>query len=230
MRRAAAKTPGRNSASCRRKGVQKCRRRRAVRHPDWVRPFRRAQRALDSSASLILAAMAAVLAFADGVERRPVRTCRGLTRGIRELRRAVLCLLRAKRELAEAREALSRMPVHARGDAPEILELASERWRAACHWLQYVLREVALRQVEVLAGLACGELVPEHPSDSRPRIAVTPRPLQVRAFLASRQHRAADRITSILRRRRRTPRPAALSVPPRTSQGRAPPFSSTCAL
>ena len=174
--------------------------------------------------------MGAVLHFEDSVERRPVRMSHKLTRGTRGLAAAARKLVRAEQALAEARECLSRLPEHAAGDAAEIIELAFERWRAACHWLQYVLGEVALRQVEVLAGLACGELVPEHPSDSRPRIAVTPRPLQVRAFLASRQHRAADRITSILRRRRRTPRPAALSVPPRTSQGRAPPFSSTCAL
>ena len=174
--------------------------------------------------------MGAVLDFADSVERRPVRTCRQLIRGTRGLAAAGRKLLGAEQALAAARECLGRLPEHEAEEAAEIIELAAERWRAACHWLQYVLSHVALRQVEVLAGLACGELVPEHPSDSRPRITVTPRPLQVRAFLASRQHRAADRITPILQRRRRTPRPAALSVPLRTSQGRAPPFSSTCAL
>lgn len=59
--------------------------------------------------------------------------------------------LRAERELAEARACLERSP-----------ELAAERWRAANHWLHFVLNEVMLRQMEVLAGLACGELVPEH--------------------------------------------------------------------
>jgi hypothetical protein len=174
--------------------------------------------------------MAAVIAFDRTVERRPVRTCRRLTRGIRDLATAGLCILRAERELAEARACLERLPERARGDASEMVELAAERWRAASYWLKFVLNEVLLRQMEALAGLACGELVPEHPSDSRPRIVATPRPLAFRSFFASRRHRVSDRIAPVLRKRRRTPRPAALSVPLRTCQGRAPPLSSTCAL
>jgi hypothetical protein len=214
------------------KGECRChrRRQRAARRPEWVRSYRRAQREVDFAVNRIWSAMGTVLEFVDSVERRPVRMSCKLTRGTRGLSAAGRKLLHAEQALAEARECLGRLPEHAAAEAEGIIEVAEERWRAACHWLQYVLGQVALRQVEVLAGLACGELVAEHPSDSRPRIAVTPRPLQVRAFLASRQHRAADRITSVLRKRRRTPRPAALSVPPRTSQGRAPPFSSTCAL
>ena len=225
-----AKAPKRATGTCRRHGARNHRRPRAGRRLEWVRRYRRAQRALDSSVSLIKWTMAAVVAFDGAVGRRPVRTCRRLTRGLRDLATAGLRLVHAQRELAAARECLERLPERALGDAPEIVELASERWRAASYWLKFVLNEVLLRQMEVLAGLACGELVPEHPSDSRPRIVVTPRPLAFRALFASRQHRVSDRIAPVLRKRRRTPRPAALSVPPRTCQGRAPPLSSTCAL
>ena len=225
MRPTSAKARKGATGTCRNR-----RRRRAGGRQGWVRRYRRAQRVLDSTANQILEAMGMVLAFERSVERRPVRTCRRLTRGLRGLAAAGLKILRAQHELAEAKECLGRVPEHAAGDAAEILELASERCQAANHWLRYALNQVLMRQMEVLAGLACGELVPEHPSDSRPRIVVTPRPVAFRAFLAARQHRVADRITPVLQRRRRTPRPAALSVPPRTSQGRAPPFSSTCAL
>ena len=110
------------------------------------------------------------------------------------------------------------------------MELAAERCRALVQHIPIAVSDVALVQLEILGGLSTGELVPERPSDRRPRIAVTPRPLFVRAFLASRQPRVSDRITPALARRRRTPRPAEVRAPRHNLQGRAPPLSSTCAL
>ncbi len=209
---------------------RKRRRQQGARRPDWVRPYRSAHRALDSAVRLIESTMETVAVFERCVERRPVRTARRLIGGARRLAAARLRLLRVSRELATATECLGRAPELATGDVPELVELASERWQAVANYLLHATGEVVLRQVEVFAGLACGALVPEHPSDSRPRIVLAPRPVPVRAFLAVRQPRVADRISVILRRRRRTPRPAVLTVPPRTSQGRAPPLSSTPAL
>jgi hypothetical protein len=179
---------------------------------------------------LIFSTMETVDVFESCVERRPVRTARRLTGGIRQLHAAGRRLLRASRELAEATECLARSPEPATNDVPELLELSSERWQMASQYLQLVTTEVVLRQAEVFLGLACGELVPEHPSDSRPRIVMVPRPAPVRAFLATRRPRVADRISAVLQRRRRAPRPAALTVPPRTCQGRAPPLCSIPAL
>jgi hypothetical protein len=210
----------------------KCRKRRQQggRRPEWVRPFRRARNALESAVRLITSTMGTVVDFESCVERRPVRTARRLTGGVRQLNAAGRRLLRASRELAEATECLARAPEPVTNDVPELLEWSSERWQTASHYLELVTKEVVLRQVEVFLGLACGALVPEHPSDSRPRIVVVPRPSPVRAFLALRQPRVADRISAVLQRRRRAPRPAALTVPPRTCQGRAPPLCSTPAL
>jgi hypothetical protein len=211
----------------------KCRKRRQQggRRPEWVRPFRRARRALESAVRLIDATMGTVVDFESCVERRPIRTARRLTGGVRQLNAAGRRLLRASRELAEATECLNRSPEPSANDVPKLLEWSSERWQTASHYLELVTKEVVLRQAEVFLGLACGALVPEHPSDSRPRIVLAPRPAPVRAFLALRRRpRVADRISAVLRRRRRALRPAALSVPPRTCQGRAPPLSSTPAL
>ncbi|HEX6158791.1 MAG TPA: hypothetical protein VF111_01410, partial [Thermoanaerobaculia bacterium] len=64
----------------------------------------------------------------------------------------------------------------------------------------------------------------EQPAPRRVRIRVAPRPGAIRAFLLRRQPRVVDRIAPILRRRRRTPRPAAVRVPHRSLLGRAPPL------
>lgn len=205
----------------------RCRKRR---RPEWVRPYRRAQRKLDSAIRLIGSCLEAAEVSEGALERRPVRTAQRLNGGVRRLAEAGLRLVRAQEELAAATECVGREPERAAGEAPEIVELAAERWQAVTRYLHYATNEVLLRQVEVLAGLACGALVPEHPSDRRPRIVAAPRPAAVRALLAMRRPRVADRISVMLQRRRRTPRPAALVVPPRTAQGRAPPLSSASLL
>lgn len=210
-----------------------CRKRRgqqAARRPEWVRPYRKAQRKIDSAVRLLEASMEAASVSEQSLERRPMRAALRLNVGARRLTAAGLRLLRAQEELAVAAECVGREPALTAGDAPEIVELAAERWQAVTDYLHYVTNELVLRQVEVLCGLACGALVAEHPSDRRPRIVVAPRPVPVRAFLAIRRPRVADRIAAILQRRRRTPRPAALTVPPRTAQGRAPPLSSISLL
>jgi hypothetical protein len=201
------------------------RRRGETRGPEWVRPFRRAQRALDSAASLIFSTIHLVMDAGRCAERRPVRTSRRLTSAAREMKVASLRLLHARRELAAASEALGRVPERLSGDAPELMELAAARCRAVAEYLPIAVQGVVIAQVDVLGGLATGELVAERPSDDRPRIVIKPRPLFVRAFLVTRQPRVSDRITPVLLRRRRTPRPAEVRVPRRNLQGRAPPLS-----
>ena len=164
------------------------------------------------------------------MERRPLRTARRLTRAIRQMVTASLRLFEARRELAEAQDCLDRSPERHTGDAQELLDLATERCRAVARGIRFAASEVVDVQRGVLAGFASGELVPEHPSDSRPRITITPRPRPVRAFLAARQPRVSDRITPILLRRRRTLLPAEIRVPRRHLRGRAPPLSSICLL
>jgi hypothetical protein len=199
--------------------------RRGTRGPEWVRPYRRAQRALDSAAGLISSTIHVVMTAGRCAKRRPVRTALRLTSAAREMKVASLRLLQARRELAEASQALGREPSQQSGDAPELMELVAARCQAVADYLPIAVQGVVIAQVDVLGGLATGELVPERPSDNRPRIVITPRPLFVRAFLVARQPRISDRITPVLLRRRRTPRPAEVRVPRRNLQGRAPPLS-----
>jgi hypothetical protein len=184
---------------------------------------------MDSAVSLIFSTIHAVVDAGRCAERRPVRTARRLNGAVREMTVASLRLLDARRELAEASEALDQEPEQQSGDAPELMELAAARCQAVAEYIPFA-NEVVHAQVEILGGLHTGELVPERPSDGRRRIVLTPRPLFVRAFLVSRQPRVSDRIAPVLLRRRRTPRPAEVQVPRRNLRGRAPPLVSTCAL
>lgn len=200
-------------------------RRGGTRGPEWVRPYRRAQRALDSAASLISSTIHVVMDAGRRAKRRPVRTARRLTSAAREMKVASLRLIHAQRELAAASEALGRVPQQQIGDAPELMDLAAARCQSVAKYLPIAVTAVVIAQVDLLGGLGTGQLVPERPSDARPRIVINPRPLFVRAFLVTRQPRVSDRITPVLLRRRRTPRPAEVRVPRRNLQGRAPPLS-----
>jgi hypothetical protein len=209
---------------------RRSRRRDKSRRPEWVCPYRRAQRALDLAEGLIHSTMRAVMDTDRCAKRRPMRASRRLIGKLRKMDVASMQLAVARGQVAEAKAALSRDPSQQRGDAPEIMELVTKRCEAVAKYIPIAAGEAVLAQVGVFEGLMTGELVPERPSDTRPRIVVIPRPLFVRAFLVIRQPRVAERISPVLLRRRRTPRPAEVQVPRPDVQGRAPPLSSTCAL
>ena len=228
--RSAGAPEGTVSGICRRPR----RRGEAPRGKEWVRPYKRAQRALDDAAGTLMSTVRRV-ADAGGCASRPVRSTRILTSALRLVTVASKQYAEAQRCLAEAAEALGQTPPELQdGDAPALLAMAAERGQTVRQYIYLAAQEVLLGHKEVFNGVAAGELVPEDPSDDRPRrrvIVLTPRPLFVRAFLAARrQPRAADRITPVLRRRRRTRLPAEVRVPRRNLQGRAPPLSSTCSL
>lgn len=187
----------------------------------WVRPFLRAHRALDSSFRLIAASLHVAARSERCASRRPIRSSQNLLDAGTKLVTASHHLTRVVKALKQTNACLGRNTGGYPPELPQLLLEAAQRWAFMTQWLQDTSDDLLLQHLDVLEGLARGTLV----SERRPRIVLAPRPVPVRAFLAARQPRATDRISSILQRRRRTPRPAALSVPPRASQGRAPPFS-----
>ena len=201
------------------------RRPRGGRRRAWVHPFRRATRALTDCAMLICTTAARVKATARDARQRPVRSSRKLQRASARVADLSMRLHRVARDLARAQKHLARDPEH-EPDLPLLVREAAESWVIVNGWLNELAGDVHDRHSEVLRGLATGALVPEEPADPRPRIRIAPRPVPIRAFLLRRRSRVIDRIAAILRRRRRTPRPAAVTVPPDTHQGRAPPLSS----
>lgn len=190
----------------------------------WVRPLRRAHRAMDASVRLIGSTLRARAKAERCAHRRPLRTSRDLDEASGRLLHASRRLQRAVVQLAATNECVARAPEEAAA-APELLLHATERWMQVTVWLQDAADDVFSLHTDVLNGLETGRLVPE-----RARIRLAPRPVPIRAFLVLRQARVVDRISPLLRRRRRTPRPAAIRVPHRSLLGRAPPFSPVCLL
>ena len=203
------------------------RRPQGERRPAWVRPFERANRALRASARLINSSIIAAARSQRGAHRRPIRSSQDLLAVGARLVTASARLVRAAEEIAETNECIGREPERA-GGAPELLIQTTERWVFTTQCLSTAAGEIFALHATVLHGLETGTLVPERPAERRPRIILAPRPVPVRAFLRARRRRATDRISPVLQRRRRTPRPAAVKVPRRTSQGRAPPLFSVC--
>jgi len=191
----------------------------------WVRRFRRAQRALDACIGLIDSSLRTAVAAERCADRRPIRASRDLHRASGRLVDASARLGRAARELRQTTKCIAREPEGAMF-VPELITGETRRWIDVAAWLQEVSGGVFALHEDVLSGLRSGALVPE--PDCRPRIVLAPRPARVRAFLCLRLARATDRIAPVLRRRRRTPRPAALRVPRRSVFGRAPPLSPVC--
>jgi hypothetical protein len=150
------------------------RRPRGARGPQWVRPYQRAQRALDSAVSLIFSTIHAVVDAGRCAERRPIRTARRLNGSLRGMTVASQRLIEARRELAEASQALDREPERRNGDTAELLELADARCQAVAEYIPIAVTEAVFAQFEVLGGLSTGELVPERSVDGRLRIVITP--------------------------------------------------------
>ncbi len=222
----------RNHARALRGAAGTCRDRRrpqGLRREAWVRPFRRVHRALDSSLRLITSSLLTAAASGRRAHRRPIRASVELHEASGRLARASSRLMRAALELAKVNACIAREPEKT-GDVPELLVAATERWVFMAGWLSESAGEVFTLQQDVLDGLRTGALEPERPADPRPRIVLAPRPVPIRAFLLLRQPRVVDRIAPLLRRRRRTPRPATLRVPRRSVLGRAPPLFSVCLL
>jgi hypothetical protein len=187
----------------------------------WVRPFFRANRALDVSLRLIGSTLRTVAAAERSAHRRPVRVSRRLQDASELLATATVRLGWAARNLVELTACVGGETAH----VPEMVVNATERWVLTAARLAEAANEVFAMHGNVLEGLQTGALVPERPADRRPRIVLVPRPVPVRAFLRLRQPRVRDRIGPVLLRRRRTPRPAALKVPRPSVMGRAPPLS-----
>jgi hypothetical protein len=210
-------------------GCRERRRPRGERPPAWVRPYRQVKRALAASERLIDYTLRAMAASERCAQRRPIHASMNLDHAEVRLARASRGLTIAIDQLAEANACVGLEPERAAG-AMELLVAATVEWVRMSQRLVTVMDEVYTLHGDVLDGIESGDLVPEPRSEWRCRIVLAPRPAPVRAFLRFRKRRVVDRVSSVLHRRRRTPRPAYVSVPQRNCQGRAPPPASICLL
>ena len=213
--------------------VGTCRNRRRPQSGDrraGIRPLRRAALAIRTSSRLILSSVSRACAAEQCAERRPVQASRRLHAASGRLVDASRRLYEAACNLARANECIGRNPENAAG-VPEMLIEVTWSWIAVSGMLGEASNDVFGRHENLIGLIENGTLVPERRPERRPRIRLAPRPPSLlRAFLQARQPRVVDRIASLLRRRRRTPRPAAVRVPRRSILGRAPPLSPLCLL
>jgi hypothetical protein len=200
-----------------------------ARRGDWARSLARANRTIYATARLIGSTLRDVAACARHVHRRPIRTSRNLDKATSQLCDASARLVMAMRELGKTTDRMARDLENTAG-APQLVIESTQACVQVAALLSVVADDVFAFHEDVLHDLVTGTLVPEQPAGRRPRIVLAPRPTPVRAFLRLRQPRVIDRIASILHRRQRMPRPAALTVPPATHQGRAPPLFPVCPL
>jgi len=205
------------------------RRPRDRRRPGWARPVVRANRGLNDCVRLIDSTLLEVAACRRQMHRRPVRTWRKLYEETGRLYAASNRFTRTMRDLGRAADSIARHPETA-GGGPGLITELTVSWVEIGKRLAQVIAEVFTFHDQVFLGLETGALVPERPFDRRMQFVLALLPVPFRDFLSLRQPRVVDRIASILRRRRRTPRPAALPVPLVTHQGRAPPLFPVCPL
>jgi hypothetical protein len=204
-----------------------------ARRAGWVRPLLRAAAALDTTMRLIDRTQRTIASSERCAHRRPIRASKKLQGASERLMAATQKLGCAWRKLGQVNECAIREPERS-GAVPGLLLDATEMWVHTAERLRDTADQLFDLHADVLDGIVSGELVPEQEPERAPRrpriIILKPRPMPIRAFLAVRPRRVAERISPLLQRRRRILRPAAIRVPRRTLLGRAPPVSSTCAL
>jgi hypothetical protein len=209
-----------------------CRERRrpqGERPPAWVRPYRQVKRALAASERLLDSTLRKMAASERCAHQRPIRASMKLDHAEGWLARVSRDLTRIVDQLAEANACIGLEPERA-AEAPALLMAVTVEWLRMSQRLTAVADEVYTLHHDLLDALESGDLVPEPPAEWRARIILAPRPAPVRISLRFRKRRVVDRISPVLQRRRRTPRPAYVSVPQRNCQGRAPPPVSICLL
>ena len=194
--------------------------------PSWVRPFRRARRGIGVSVGLIELAVRIIAGARRRAHQQPIQVTLDLADAFGFLAHASGRLGKAMCQLARTDECRDR-EAEPDADDPDLFIDAHALSVGVSAWLDEVAADLFALQQSVTDGLESGALVPE-PGAFRPRITAIPRPAPVRAFLRARLPRVKDRITPILQRRRRTPRPSGLRVPRRSIRGRAPPLSPVC--
>jgi hypothetical protein len=189
----------------------------------WIRPLRRARRAIDASLRRIDCSCRVIDASERFGGRRPVQAADQLQRVFHWLADAATQLDRAQIRLRDTSECIESAPECAAG-AP--LPMMS----AILHWIDAAgrLTAVSERLGDTSTGLVAVAKVAQ-PSDFRPVIAA-PRPAAARWFLWYCPSHPSDRIRVLLKRRRRSAPALVADAPRRISRGRAPPFVSICLL
>jgi hypothetical protein len=191
----------------------------------WRRPFRRTERAIDSTERLIERSRQLIDACETFVAEHPIRATRDLQRAsgliaeaTERLGRGIACMNETSNRLAEA-------PANA-GDAPARMTDAMARWIVAAQQLAMLSNRLDETFAELFdyvkggnAPLDLSELLKKRPA---------PRPVIIRHPSPKVLSVESGRIFRIHVRRQRSARVTVAEAPRRIFRGRAPPLVSTC--
>jgi len=220
--------PGRNAKKSRRGGVRSC---GSIRNrPErWIRPFRRTNRAIDSTLGLI-ALSRFLLNECDlfaGV--RPRWATRQVQRVSGRLVEAVARLKRGAECINAANECVANNPEDV-GDAPERLIVAMEDWLDAATQIANLSDRIEDTSVMLAAYLKSGMAPPLDLDDLFRKEGPAPKLIVFRLPSPRVLSIENNRIFCIHVRRQRSARLTVAEAPRRIFRGRAPPLVSICSL
>jgi hypothetical protein len=220
--------PRRNAKSSRRAGVRSCQFRRNGQER-WIRPFRRAHRAIDSTLRLIALSRFLLNECEIFAGVRPRWATRQLARVSGRLIEAAGRLQRGAENMKATNNCVARAPADA-GDAPERLIDAMDHWIAAAAQLAMLSNRLEDTSARLLAYMKAG-IAPPLDLDKLFR-KEGPAPKRIVFRLPSPRVLSIEnnRIFSIHVRRQRSARLTVAEAPRRIFRGRAPPLVSTCSL
>lgn len=189
----------------------------------WVRPLRRARRALGSTMRRIEESCRLLDASECLGRQRPLRASHQLILVYKRMTEAGQRLVRANLCIQETLSCIRQAPESA-GGAPKPVMLAMLQATDAAVQLHAVMARLSGTSTWLAA---VSDTAPA--SAFRPLI-VPPRPPAARWFLEYCPSRPIDRIQQLLKRRRPAVAVTVAEAPKRVSRGRAPPFVSICLL
>jgi hypothetical protein len=221
--------PANGVRDSRRAALRACALRRDRRRA-WVRPFRRARRAIDATLRLIESSCRVIDDCERLVADHPIRATRQFEQVSGWLCEASEQLGRGAREWSVTFDSIEQAPFFA-GDAPRLLTFAMARWIDAAARLATLsnrLDDSFSSLMDYVKGgtapLDLSELF-RNPGPAPRRISFNVRPPSLK-FLS----RENSRVFSIHVRRQRSARVTVAEAPRRIVRGRAPPIVSTCSL
>jgi len=213
----------RNAKISRRVGVRSCRQER------WIRPFRRTNRAIDSTFRLIALSrwlLNECEAFA-GV--RPRWATRQLARVSGRLVEAAARLGRGVEYMKATNECLAHAPADP-GDAPERMIGALDEWIDAASQIAMLSNRLEDTSARLLAYVKAGIAPALDLDDLFKKEGPAPKPIVFRLPSPRVLSIENNRIFCIHVRRQRSARLTLAEAPRRIFRGRAPPLLSTCPL
>jgi hypothetical protein len=220
--------PARNAKISRRGGVRSCGSGRN-RRERWIRPFRRTNRAIDSTLRLIALSHFLLNECEIFAGVRPRWATRQMQRVSGRLVEAVARLKRGAESMNATKDCVAHTPEDA-GDAPERLIGAMEDWLDAATQIANLSDQIEDTSAVLAAYITSGMAPPLDLDELFRKEGPAPKPIVFRLPSPRVLSIENNRIFCIHVRRQQSVRLTLAEAPRRIFRGRAPPLVSICSL